>query len=92
MQNIGLYLWGERHDEDTDKTYDNFHNIFLTADTLAIKAGMEVHYFKSQCFVFKFKVKVAAKVQNMNICLDDILYISDHNLSKLGMVIHRYEL
>ena len=64
---------------------------------LAIKHRLMIHQIhKPECLVKKwitaFKVKVAAKGQNVNVCPDDIVQTTKHFATKLGTVMHRHEL
>ena len=70
---------------------------FWTADSLAIKLGLMVHHHKPECLVGKkkkivFKVKVTAKVQNVNEWMSRwYLQSFQHFGIELGMMMNHNE-
>ena len=70
------------HELEYSTKYNSFYYIFWTADSLAIKLGLMVHRHKQNVLWKKwmtaFKVKVTAKVQNVNICLSRWYPLTPH--------------
>ena len=56
--------------------YESFYYTFWINDSLATKLGLMIHHLKPECreqnWITAFKVKVAAKGQNVGVCQDNI--------------------